>query len=69
MECLYCCKEYNYNELVFVEPTICPFCILGYSNRYYVIKDLKTNESIERAIQIVKSPRMLHRLKCVVPYK
>lgn len=67
MKCHFCNHEYQYSELVFTLPAICPFCVLGHGNRVPVYKGLKTRQIIETAVSMVKSPRMLHRLKCIVP--
>lgn len=69
MECCLCHHEYALTELVFVQPSICPFCILGHGCMYVVSKDIKTDEVIKFAVQRIRSPRMMHRLKCIVPSK
>ena len=67
MNCLFCNHEYHCSDLVFTTPAICPFCVLGHGNKHPVSKELKTKLIIELAVSLVKSPRMIHRLKCIVP--
>ena len=69
MKCSYCYVEYKDSDLVLSEPSICSLCILGHGNIYYVLKEIRTNKNIERAIIIARSPHMRHRIKCVIPYK
>jgi hypothetical protein len=67
MKCLFCNHEYQLYELVFTTPAICPFCVLGHGNNVPVYKELKTNKIIQIAVYLAMSPRMIHRLKCIVP--
>ena len=67
MLCLYCHKEYYLTDMVLVTPAICPFCILGHGNYYNVDRILRTRSFIKKAVEIIKSPHMVHLLKCIVP--
>ena len=65
MNCLLCNHEYHCSDLVFTT-VICPFCVLGHGNKHPVSKELKTKLILELAVSLVKSPRMIHLLKCIV---
>jgi hypothetical protein len=67
MDCLFCNYEYNFSDLVFTTPAICPFCVLGHGNCFPVYRELKTYDVIKTAISLVNTPSMIHRLKCIVP--
>ena len=67
MKCFFCTREYRLNELVLIEPAICPLCVLGVGNHFYVYKELRRNYYRRIAQNIVKSPRLIHILKCMIP--
>lgn len=69
MECCLCHHEYRLSDLVFVNPVMCPFCILGHGCVYVISKEFKTDQIIKYAVQLIRSPRMIHHLKCIVPSK
>jgi len=68
MDCYFCNYEYDESELVFHTPIqVCPFCVLGHGRGYSIGKEYQTTDIIDFAVKLVKSPRMIHRLRCIIP--
>jgi hypothetical protein len=68
MRCLFCCQEYHYIDLVFTTPALCPLCILGHGNvLYHVSNEFKSVDSLRKAVDIMRKPTMIHRLRCQAP--
>ena len=69
MRCQCCSQEYMVTDLVFTQPVICPFCILGHGRGYYLHRSFRTETYIQIALSRLSTPHMQHRLKCIVPSK
>lgn len=69
MDCFFCKQEYEHYDLVLTSPVLCPFCVLGHGNILNVSKTYKSENNMRKAVEIIRKPSMLHRLRCIVPSK